>query len=71
LAFYTAHRHKLRFCKTILQIVLSAKTVCKTVLLQNSENADYDGGKNTVKRPCLKQTQIVFYKSAEIKNNPE
>jgi len=52
---YTQHRHKLRFCKTILQIVLSAKRFAK-----HSENADYDGGKNI--SLCFPYCKRLLYK---------
>jgi len=43
---YPAHRHNLRFCKTALQSVLSEKNDLQNRFTENSESADYDGGKN-------------------------
>jgi hypothetical protein len=51
--------------KTALQAVLSEKTICGDFkpgrFTENSESADYDGGKN-INRDCLKLT--VFFKTA-------
>jgi len=39
-SFYTAHRHNLHFCKTVLQTVLSAKRFAKSFY----KSAIYAGG---------------------------